>query len=56
MLSRENRIAIAFAVVALVLGLIIDVFTALPEWVALGVVLAVGLLVPRLYVRLVGDR
>lgn len=56
MLSRENRTALAFALVALVLGLAVDVLTDFPEWVALGVVLVVGLVVPRLYVRFAGGR
>lgn len=56
MLSRENRVSLAFALTALVVGLAVDLLTELPEWVALGAVLVVGLVAPRLYVRFVGIR
>lgn len=52
MLSRDHLVFIAFAILGMVLGLAVDFLTTLPDWVALGVVLVVGMAVPRLYLKL----
>lgn len=55
MLSHENLVSIAFAVLGMILGLAVDFLTNQPDWVALVVVVLVGLVAPRLYLRLQGD-
>ena len=43
--------SLAFAVVAAVLGIGIVVFTDVATWIAFAVVLALGLVAPRLYLQ-----
>ena len=48
MLSTENRLLLAFGTVALILGYGAAVFTDLPTWVGLAIVIVVGVVLPQL--------
>lgn len=50
-IDAETKRSLLFAVLALVLGLATDVLLNQPDWVAFAVVLAVGLVVPRILAR-----
>lgn len=50
-LDAETKRSLAFAVLALVLGLAVDLFLNQPDWVAFAVVIVVGMVVPRLLAR-----
>ena len=47
MLSTENRLILAFGTVALILGYGAAVFTDLPTWVGVAIVIGVGVVVPK---------
>ena len=47
MLSTENRLILAFGTVALILGYGAAVFTDLPTWVGVAIVIGVGVIVPQ---------
>jgi hypothetical protein len=51
-LDAETKLSLAFAVVALVLGLAVDVLLNQPDWVAFAVILVVGIGAPRLVQKL----
>ncbi|AEN05600.1 hypothetical protein [Halolamina sp.] len=51
-LNAETKLSLAFAVLALVLGLAVDVLLNQPDWVAFAVVLGVGMGAPRLVQKL----
>lgn len=51
MLTRENKISLAFAGVAVLLGIAVDVFTSLGDAAVIGIVLVVGMVLPRLALR-----
>lgn len=50
--DAETKRSLAFAVVALVLGLAVDLLLNQPDWVAFVVVLVVGIVIPRLLTSL----
>lgn len=52
MLSREQQVSLGFAVVAVVLGLGLDLLTAQPDWLVIVIVAVVGLVLPRLFLKL----
>lgn len=47
-LDAETKLYLGFAVLALVLGVAVDVFAGQPDWVAFAVILVVGMVAPRL--------
>lgn len=49
--DRQLRVRLGFAIVAAVLGVGIARLTALPEWFAFAVVIVLGIVAPRLYLR-----
>jgi len=51
-LGLETKIYLSFAVLALVLGLAVDVYAGQPDWVAFAVILVVGMLAPRIVTKL----
>lgn len=51
-LDTETKLYLAFAVLALVLGLAVDVYAGQPDWVAFAVILVVGMGAPRLAMKL----
>lgn len=55
MRERRTGVSLFFALLAAGLGMAVDSMTALGNWVAVGVVLAVGLLGPRVYRRLTAE-
>jgi cell division protein FtsW (lipid II flippase) len=50
-IDAQTKLSLAFALLALVLGLAVDLVLNQPDWVAFVVVLVVGLGVPRLLAR-----
>jgi hypothetical protein len=47
--DREVKVRLGFAVVAAALGIGVAVFTDVPEWVAFGIVVVLGIVAPRAY-------
>ncbi|KPN31788.1 hypothetical protein SY89_02541 [Halolamina pelagica] len=47
--DREIRVRLVFAVVAAVLGVGVAVLTDVPEWIAFGIVILLGIVAPRAY-------
>ena len=52
--DREIRVRLVFAVVAAVLGIGVAVATDLPEWIAFGIVVLLGIVAPRAYLYVDG--
>lgn len=50
-LDADTKRSLLFAVLALALGLAVDLWLNQPDWVAFAVVLVVGIVVPRLLAR-----
>lgn len=50
-LDADTKRSLAFAALALVLGLAVDLLLNQPDWVAFAVVIVVGMVVPRLLAR-----
>ncbi|MFB6220588.1 MAG: hypothetical protein ABEH90_04030 [Halolamina sp.] len=51
-LDAETKLYLGFAVLALILGLAVDIYASQPDWVAFAVVLIVGMAAPRLAMKL----
>jgi hypothetical protein len=47
-LDGETKLYLGFALLALVLGIAVDVYAGQPDWVAFAVILIVGMVAPRL--------
>ncbi|QKY19786.1 hypothetical protein B4589_005100 [Halolamina sp. CBA1230] len=47
--DREIKVRLAFAVVAAALGIGVAVFTDVSEWIAFGIVVVLGVILPRAY-------
>lgn len=55
MVSRENQVIIASAILAILLLYVLATFTNLPSWVSIAVVIVVGVLVPQLVNESLGN-
>lgn len=51
MIPRRTWVTLGFAVAGVVAGFAVDQFTPVSDWVAVAVVLLVGFVAPRLYLR-----
>lgn len=55
MIPRRTRVTLGFALLGVVAGFGVDAFMPVSDWVAVAVVLLVGFVVPRLYLRYTGS-
>lgn len=51
MIPRRTWVTLGFAFAGVVAGFAVDQFTPVSDWVAVAVVLLVGFVAPRLYLR-----
>ena len=50
-LDAETKLYLGFALLALVLGIVVDIYAGQPDWVAFAVILLVGMVAPRVAMR-----
>ncbi|MEF8799495.1 MAG: hypothetical protein V5A38_01440 [Halolamina sp.] len=51
-LDEETKLYLGFALLALVLGIAVDVYAGQADWVAFAVILIVGMVAPRVAMKL----